>query len=280
MRCLLYYGDNSVSPPKPAILYIPMGNINGWPTAYNTRFMVANVRNPSTVGMNVGVTLKMYKACVNKYNGKCALLEARGFYVTTASTENVQTSASSFTPSSNVVLDTGINHQFVVTTTAAVDGSDVIYIFYPTNFEGILHSTCSAGGNYYCYSYPIPRWIVLVPQVQVISGAGTLTINLVSYMRNGYYAQSYEENIVLKICRDSGASTPDVYNILQNPHVPIARSISSGTATSMTITATQNTDVFLRNYANTVEIVLDNLFMDSRIKAIYIKAPAEVTHWD
>lgn len=48
----------------------------------------------------------------------------------------------------------------------------------------------------------------------------------------------------------------------------------------MIITATQNEDVFLRNYANTVEIVLDNIFMDKRIKAIYIKAPSEVTHWD
>jgi hypothetical protein len=36
----------------------------------------------------------------------------------------------------------------------------------------------------------------------------------------------------------------------------------------------------LRNYANTVVFTISNIFSDSRIKALYIKAPADVTVWD
>jgi hypothetical protein len=56
--------------------------------------------------------------------------------------------------------------------------------------------------------------------------------------------------------------------------------LTSGTATSLSITATQTPSVFLRNYANTVILTIDNIFMDSRISAIYIKAPSDVTGWD
>ena len=44
-----------------------------------------------------------------------------------------------------------------------------------------------------------------------------------------------------------------MYNIVQTPHIPIAKSYSN-VATNMVIHATQNNDIFLRNYANTVEI--------------------------
>lgn len=115
MKCLLYYGDNSADPPVPAYLVIPIvKTLNGSPTPFTMNFMVANVKNPSTEGMNVGVILKMYKKCTNKHNLKCALLEARGYYVTKSATENLQTSTSLFTPSSNVVLDTSINHVFSI----------------------------------------------------------------------------------------------------------------------------------------------------------------------
>ena len=38
--------------------------------------------------------------------------------------------------------------------------------------------------------------------------------------------------------------------------------------------------MYLRNYANTVFFTIDNMFSDSRIKAIYIMAPSDVTSWD
>lgn len=141
-----------------------------------------------------------------------------------------------------------------------------------------MPSTCQAL-NYYCYAFPKPRWIVLIPSTTVISGAGTLSISLTTYMNNAYYTQAYTQNIIVTVSRGSGASVGDVYNILQNPLVTIKRSITSGTATSMAISATQTPNIWLRNYANTAIFDLDNLFMDARIKAIYLKAPADVTSW-
>lgn len=56
MRCLLYYGDNTASPPVPARLIVPLENsINGFSGTDTFRFMVANVKNPSEENMNVGV---------------------------------------------------------------------------------------------------------------------------------------------------------------------------------------------------------------------------------
>lgn len=73
----------------------------------------------------------------------------------------------------------------------------------------------------------------------------------------------------------------DVYNVLQNPFVTIKRSTTSNVATSMTISTTQTPSIWLRNYANTAIFLLDNIFMDERIKAIYLKAPAaDVTGWE
>lgn len=148
------------------------------------------MRNPTTVGMNVGVELNIMRTCQNKNNKNCSLIAARGWYVTTAATQNIQTSASSFTPSSNNILDTGITHTFSIVTTAAVGTNDVIYIVYPENFQGVMPSTCQAS-NYYCRAFPKPRWIVLIPSTTVIGSAGTLTIALTTYMNNAYYTQAY-----------------------------------------------------------------------------------------
>jgi hypothetical protein len=65
----------------------------------------------------------------------------------------------------------------------------------------------------------------------------------------------------------------DVFYITPAALTPITSGIS------MTISATQTPQVWLRNYANTAIFYINNIFMDDRIKAIYIKAPTEVTSW-
>lgn len=279
MRCVLYYGDNTQSPPKAAKLFIPLElNQDTWNWPGTVKFMLANVKNPSTVGLNVGVQMNVMRTCQNNLNKNCSRYAARGWYVTTSASENVQATSSTFTPSSNNILDTSITHTFQFTATSTIGTNDVIYFFYPENFQGLMPSTCAAT-NYNCYAFPSPRWIVLIPTTTVISGSGTLTINLVTYMNNAYYLQAYSQYIVVKVNRGSGGLA-DVYNILQNPFTTIKRSITSGTATYMTISTTQTPNIWLRNYANTAIFDLDNLFMDARITSIYIKAPIDVTGWD
>lgn len=186
--------------------------------------------------------------------------------------------ASTFTPSSNNILDTSINHQLQFITTATISTSDVIYIVYPENFQGVMPSLCSAS-NYNCYAFPKPRWIVLIPTTTVITGSGTLTINLVTYMNNAYFIQAYSLYIKVTVSRGSGG-VADVYDILQSPHITIKRSMTSGIATSMTIATTQTPNIWLRNYANTAIFTLQNIFMDGRITSIYLTAPADVISWD
>ena len=49
MKCFLYYGDKDADPPTPARVVIPLVNIlDGDPTHRAFRFMMANVKNPST----------------------------------------------------------------------------------------------------------------------------------------------------------------------------------------------------------------------------------------
>jgi hypothetical protein len=132
MTCIMYYGDNSLNPPRPAKLIIPLTlNQDTWNWPGWIRFMVANVQNPSTVGMNVGVQMNVMRACQNNINKNCSRYAARGWYVTTSASQNIQTSASSFTPASNTILDTTITHTFRFITTASIGTNDVIYIVYP-----------------------------------------------------------------------------------------------------------------------------------------------------
>ena len=142
-----------------------------------------------------------------------------------------------------------------------------------------MPDTCLAS-NYYCYVFPTRRWVVLYPSTTVISGAGTLTITLSSYMHNPYYSQPLSENFIVTISRGSGASLGDVYEIYHDPFVTVKKSLTSNVATSLSISPTQTPGVYLRNYANTAIFTIDNIFMDSRIKSIYIKAPSDVTEWD
>ena len=111
MSCYLYYGDNTASPPKPATLVVPLDqNTDGFTASDNYRFMISNIKNPDVVGMNVGVQMNIFRTCENEHNKKCSVYAAKGWYVTTANTENLQASAASFTLQPNNILDTGIWH--------------------------------------------------------------------------------------------------------------------------------------------------------------------------
>ncbi len=58
--CLLNFGDRSADPPRPAKLSIKTTrSFNGYPSIYTMRLLIANVKNPSTAGMNTGVELNI-----------------------------------------------------------------------------------------------------------------------------------------------------------------------------------------------------------------------------
>ena len=127
-----------------------------------------------------------------------------------------------------------------------------------------MPTDCTASG-YTCYSFPTRRWIALYP-----SGIKTGTISIgVYYMTNGYYSQAYSQNFKITVARSG--SVGDVYNVLQTAFTPITSSIT------MTISATQTPQIWLRNYANTAIFSINNIFMDNRIKAIYIQAPTDIS---
>lgn len=61
---MLYYGNNAANPPTPAQLVIKTTNaINGWSSTKTVRFMIANVMNPTTAGLNTGITVNMNSFC-------------------------------------------------------------------------------------------------------------------------------------------------------------------------------------------------------------------------
>jgi len=53
---LLHFGDRTKNPPVPAKLSIlTTRGFNGYPNIYALRFLIANVKNPSSSGLNTGV---------------------------------------------------------------------------------------------------------------------------------------------------------------------------------------------------------------------------------
>ena len=215
----------------------------------------------------------------NTRNENCAIFRARGYYVTTSATEDTQSTSSTFTPSSTTLLANSLNHQFQFTTTDTINTDDIIYIVYPENYAGEMPTTCSVS-NFYCYVFPTRRWVVLYPTTTIVSGSNSITLSLNSYMHNGYYSQPLSENFVVTVARGSGAVNADVYQIYHDPFVTVKKSLTSNVASTLTISATQTPNIYLRNYANTAIFTIDNIYIDSRIEAIYIKAPSDVTEWD
>jgi hypothetical protein len=180
-----------------------------------------------------------------------------------------------FSSSNSLVLRTGLTHTFTIPITSNVTTSDAIYIIYPENFQGVMPLTCSSSG-YTCFVFATRRWVVLIPtSVKVI---GNITITITS-MNNPYYAQPFSQYFKVTIARSSAVG--EVYYITQNAFTPVSYSfVNTSNPTSVTVTPTQTPTMYLRNYANTVVFTINNLFSDSRIRALYIKAPSDVTSWD
>jgi hypothetical protein len=83
----LNFGNSLANPPIPANLTIKFTKYSyGWTSNEIIRLLVANVKNPSTVGMNVGVTVNAFIPCTTQQNQQCSGNTARGYYVTSAST--------------------------------------------------------------------------------------------------------------------------------------------------------------------------------------------------
>jgi hypothetical protein len=278
ITCLLNFGNNLANPPIPANLSIVFTNNNyGYTNSRTIRILIANVMNPTTVGLNTGVKVDLMVPCYNQQNQPCSGYEARRSYVTSSSTENLQASATSFTSSSSLVLTTGLTHTFTLILTASIGTSDAIYIVYPENFQGVMPSDCVVS-NYYCYVFPTRRWVVLYPTTTIAAGSITLSV---TSMNNPYYSQPYSLYFLVTVARSAEGVLGDTYKILQNPITPVSYSLqSSVNATALTVATTQTPNMYLRNYANTVVFTIANLFSDSRTQAIYIQAPSDVTSWD
>jgi hypothetical protein len=85
-------------------------------------------------------------------------------------------------------------------------------------------------------------------------------------MTNGYYSQAFDNKFKITVARQS--YNGDVFYITAGLISPITSGIS------MTIFATQTPQIWLRNYANSAIFYINNIFIDDRIKAIYLKVPA------
>ena len=62
--CVLYYGNNLANPPIPANLTITFTKtFNAFSTSYTLKVLVANVINPTTIGLNTGVKANINLFC-------------------------------------------------------------------------------------------------------------------------------------------------------------------------------------------------------------------------
>ena len=174
-----------------------------------------------------------------------------------------------------MVLTTGLTHTFTFILTANIGTNDVIYIIYPENFQGVMPLDCSVS-NFYCYVFPTRRWVTLIPTTTFSTGSKTITM---TSMNNPYYAEPYSTFFKVTVARSG--QTADIYYITQSAFTPVSYSLSNTTvSTDLLVAPTQTPDYYLRNYANTVNFTLGNIFSDSRVQAIYIHLSTDATIWD
>jgi hypothetical protein len=233
--------------------------------------------NPTTVGMNTGITANLNNFCETQQNQPCSEYEAVGYYVTKSSAENALNTTASFSSSSSLVLTTGLTHTFTLPLSASITTTDAIYIIYPENYQNLMPSNCVVT-SYYCYVFPTRRWVVLYPK-SAIGGTGTLITLQITSMNNPYYAQPFSLYFLVTVARANVLG--DTYKILQSALTPVSYSFgNTSVSTSMTVVPTQTPSMYLRNYANTAVFTISNIFSDSRMQAIYLLAPTDVTVWD
>lgn len=233
--------------------------------------------NPTTVGLNTGIKANLNVFCETPQNQPCSAYQAVGYYVTKTSSENAQNTTTTFSSSSNLVLQTGLTHTFTLTLTASITTTNAIYIIYPENYQNLMPSNCAVT-NYYCYVFPTRRWVVLYPTT-TIGGTNTQITLSITSMNNPYYAQAYSLYFLVTVARANAVG--DTYKILQTACTPVSYSLTNSSAvTSLSVSPTQTPNMYLRNYANTVVFTINNIFSDSRMQAIYILAPSDVTSWD
>jgi len=123
-----------------------------------------------------------------------------------------------------------------------------------------------------CLVFPDQKLVLVLPTV--VSTIGSLSIG---NMNNGFYVCPISQYINMTVV---SASELDIYNILHPNLTTIKTNYLRNIANSMTITATQSPNVFLRNYMNTATIQLNGIYTASQIEALYLHAPSDVVSWD
>jgi hypothetical protein len=131
-----------------------------------------------------------------------------------------------------------------------------------------MPNDCTATNSFTCVSFPTRRWIVLYPGTTYTGSTVSVAIY---WMTNGYYSQAFDNRFKITVARPGVVG--DVFYITAGLINPITSGIT------MSISATQTPSVWLRNYANTAIFSVNYIFNDDRVKAIYIKAPDDVTSW-
>ena len=123
-----------------------------------------------------------------------------------------------------------------------------------------------------CIVFPKQRRVLAIITTPVASGSLVLFT-----MVNGMYVNPMSSYINLTVYT---SSTIDYYNVYHKNLTTIIKNYVTNVTNYMTITPTQNPNVFLRNYMNTAIIKLCGLYTDPYINAFYINAPKDIVRWD
>lgn len=113
--------------------------------------------------------------------------------------------------------------------------------------------TCTATPHT-CYVFPTRNWVTVIPTSNIAVGTFSITLN---GMNNGYYRRPTSLYFKITVAHNTPG---EVFQVAHNSLVTLKRNPVTNTATSMSITPTQTPNIFLRNYMNTVTILLDRLY--------------------
>lgn len=134
-----------------------------------------------------------------------------------------------------------------------------------------MSTSCTYGAGR-CLMFPIQKLILILPTL-----ANSIASLAVGSVNNGMYVCPISKYINLTVV---SSGKLEYYNINHTNLTTIKTNYVKGIANSMTITATQSPNVFLRNYMNTATIRMIGLYSDPYITAFYLHVPSDIVTFD
>lgn len=268
IKCRIYAGDSTASPPIPTTIAIPITKNIAANTAIN--FNIMDIQNPSLPSYPMSVVLKLANRCNSQDSVNLCSYYKSVYYMTFNAYSALpgvgSTGSLSFTPSR--VSATNTLHTVTAGYSLAI--GDFVKLIYYSQIP--IPTVCTmSSSNGQCYSYPTTNTIIVKITTASSSPYSIALANMNNPNQNHYGTGTF--NVELW---KGGIVTNRFYSSYSA--ATITTDPTSATALSITFTPTLTPNYWLKyGFNNIGKVVLSKFFQNGFVKQIRLNAPTEIT---